>query len=73
MRPRVGVDLALGRLLDAGNDLLLFANQTAYVPDLAEKLVVTILRLVETGRITEARIDESIDRLDILAFGAAIE
>ena len=26
-----------------------------------------------SGRITEARIDESIDRLDVLAFGAAIE
>ena len=64
---------AVALALDAGNDLLLFANQTRYVPDLAEKLVVTILRLVETGRITEARIDESIDRLDILAFGAAIE
>jgi beta-N-acetylhexosaminidase len=64
---------AVALALDAGNDVLLFANQTAYVPDLAEKLVVTILRLVDTGRITEARIDESIDRLDVLAFGAAIE
>lgn len=64
---------AVALALEAGNDLLLFANQTTYVPDLADELVETILALVEAGRISEARIDESVDRLDILAFGAAIE
>jgi len=59
--------------LEAGNDLLLFANQTIYVPDLAEQLVETIVALVESGRISEGRIDESIERLDVLVFGAAIE
>jgi len=43
------------------------------VPDLADELVETIMALVASGRITEARIDESIERLDVLAFGAAIE
>ncbi|MEX1170844.1 MAG: glycoside hydrolase family 3 N-terminal domain-containing protein [Chloroflexota bacterium] len=59
--------------LEAGNDLLLFANQAIYVPDLAEELVETIMALLASGRITEGRIDESIERLDVLAFGAAIE
>jgi beta-N-acetylhexosaminidase len=66
-------DEAVALALEAGNDLLLFANQTAYVPDLAARLVETIVSLVASGRIDEARIDQSIERLDILAVGAAIE
>lgn len=59
--------------IEAGNDLLLFANQTVYVPDLATRLVGTIVQLVASGRISEARIDESLERIDRLAVGAAIE
>jgi beta-N-acetylhexosaminidase len=64
---------AVALALEAGNDLLLFANQTDYVPNLAGELVETVAALVASGRITEARIDESIDRLDVLVFGTAIE
>ena len=64
---------AVALALEAGNDLLLFANQVVYVPDLASELVETIVGLVGSGRISERRIDESIDRLDVLAFGTAIE
>jgi len=64
---------AVARALEAGNDLLLFANQTVYVPDLAAELVETILALVGSGRISEARIDQSIERIDVLAVGSAIE
>jgi len=66
-------DEAVALALEAGNDLLLFANQADYVPNLAAELGETIAALVASGRITEARIDESIDRLDVLAFGTAIE
>jgi beta-N-acetylhexosaminidase len=66
-------DEAIALAIEAGNDILLFANQTEYVPALAAELVEAIAGLVESGRITEARIDESIDRLDVLAFGTAIE
>ena len=64
---------AVALALEAGNDLLLFANQTVYVPDLAAELVETILALVASGRISEARMGESIERLDVLAVGSAIE
>jgi beta-N-acetylhexosaminidase len=64
---------AVALALEAGNDLLLFANQTVYVPDLATELVETILELVTAGRISEARIDQSIERIDVLAVGTAIE
>jgi beta-N-acetylhexosaminidase len=64
---------AVALALEAGNDLLLFANQTVYVADLASELVDTIVRLVTSGRIEEARLDASIERLDLLAVGHAIE
>ena len=64
---------AVALAIEAGNDLLLFANQTVYVPDLARQLVDTIVELVASGRISQARIDESIARIDVLAVGAAIE
>jgi beta-N-acetylhexosaminidase len=64
---------AVALALEAGNDLLLFANQAVYVPDLASELVDTLVTLVGSGRISEMRIDESIDRIELLAAGAAIE
>ncbi len=64
---------AVALAIEAGNDLLLFANQTAYVPDLAARLVDAIVELVASGRISEARIDESIERIELLAVGSAIE
>jgi beta-N-acetylhexosaminidase len=57
---------AVARAIEAGNDILLFANQATYVPDLASRLVTTIEGLVASGRITEARIETSIARLDAL-------
>jgi beta-N-acetylhexosaminidase len=57
---------AVALAIEAGNDLLLFANQATYVPDLAAQLIDTITGLVRSGRITEARIDGSIARLDHL-------
>lgn len=64
---------AVALAIEAGNDLLLFANQTVYVPDLAEQLVDTIEKLVASGRISEPRIAESIRRIDRLIAGRAIE
>ena len=58
---------AVARALGAGNDLLVFANQATYTPDLATRLIDTIERLVAAGHVTEARIDASIARLDLLA------
>ncbi len=57
----------IARAIDAGNDILLFPNQGAYAPDLAHLLVDDVVRLVESGRISEARIDRSVARLDSLA------
>jgi beta-N-acetylhexosaminidase len=64
---------AVALALEAGNDLLLFANQATYVPDLAVELIETIVDLVISGRISEARIDQSVERVERLAVGSAIE
>lgn len=64
---------AVALALEAGNDLLLFANQADFVADLAPNLIELIAQLVESGRIAESRIDEAIDRLDLLSLGSVIE
>lgn len=70
---RYGREEAIALAIEAGNDILLFANQTIYVPGLAGELVETVLGLVASGRISETRIDQSIERIDVLAVGTAIE
>lgn len=57
---------AIARAIDAGNDLLTFANQAHYFPDLVSQLLDEIVGLVESGRITEARLDQSVTRLETL-------
>ncbi len=60
---------AVALALEAGIDLLLFANQGTYVDDLASQLTDEIIALVASGRITEARLDESIARIASLTAG----
>jgi beta-N-acetylhexosaminidase len=66
-------DEAIALAIEAGNDLLLFANQTTYVPHLATEVVDSIVGHVTSGRIAEERIDLSIERLDRLVVGTALE
>jgi beta-N-acetylhexosaminidase len=70
-RYRRGEAIALA--IEAGNDLLLFANQTIYVADLASEVIETIVGHVLSGRLAEERIDASIERLDRMALGQAAE
>lgn len=66
---RFSQDETIAKAIEAGNDLLTFANQATYVPDLAEHVIDTIVGFVASGRVSESRIDQSIARLDILAAG----
>jgi beta-N-acetylhexosaminidase len=59
-------DEAVALALEAGNDLLLFANQGKYETHLARDLTETIVGLVRSGRITEARLDASVQRVQQL-------
>jgi beta-N-acetylhexosaminidase len=58
-----GFEDAIGLALNAGNDLLLFANQHDYDPVLATRVIDVVERLVEQGTVAEARIDEAVERV----------
>jgi beta-N-acetylhexosaminidase len=59
IRQVFGLKDAIGLALNAGNDLLLFANQHDYDPKLATKVIAIIEGLIGDGTVAEARIDEA--------------
>jgi beta-N-acetylhexosaminidase len=61
-----GRDEAVLLALEAGNDLLLFANQQLYDPKLVGRVVRVVSAAVASGRIPETRIDEAYDRVQAL-------
>ncbi len=60
-------DEAIALAIEAGNDLLTFANQATYEDDLAEQVIEAIVAHVRSGRISAARLERSADRLEALA------
>jgi beta-N-acetylhexosaminidase len=58
-----GLENAIQFGLEAGLDILCFGNNLTFTPNIGEKVTGIILRLVETGKLTEARIDESYRRI----------
>ncbi|HEY0444496.1 MAG TPA: glycoside hydrolase family 3 N-terminal domain-containing protein, partial [Candidatus Limnocylindrales bacterium] len=65
-----GRDEAVLLALEAGIDLLLFANQQSYDPGVVTRVTDAVVKAVASGRITEARIDEARARV-LKLFGAA--
>ncbi len=63
---RYGLEESLFRAIEAGVDVLVFANNALYRPDVGRRAVATIKRLVEDGKIAEGRIDESYRRIAAL-------
>ncbi len=61
-----GRDEAVLLALEAGNDLLLFANQQVYDPTIVERVVGVIAAAVMSGRIARGRIDEAYGRVQAL-------
>jgi beta-N-acetylhexosaminidase len=57
---------AVTMAIEAGVDLLVFANQQVYNPNVVPEVVGTIVDLVHSGRISEARIDQSVARVDAI-------
>jgi beta-N-acetylhexosaminidase len=54
--------------IEAGLDVLCFANNLSFDPDIGAKAAGIIYGLVEAGKISEARIDESFRRVQKLKF-----
>jgi beta-N-acetylhexosaminidase len=69
IRDQFGFDEAVVLAVEAGVDLLTIANQLEFVEDVVEQAVGIIERAVTTGRLTEARIDESLTRIERLKAG----
>jgi beta-N-acetylhexosaminidase len=63
---RYGAAEAVALALQAGLDLLVFANQQVFDPGVIDQTIDTVFDLVRSGRLTEARIDESVARVDTL-------
>ncbi|MFI7523418.1 glycoside hydrolase family 3 N-terminal domain-containing protein [Micromonospora globbae] len=63
---RYGSVEAVHLALQAGVDLLVFANQQVYDPQIFDKTLDAVVELVRRGQLTEARIDESVARVDAL-------
>ena len=66
IRDAVGYEEAVALAIEAGIDLLLVANQIVYEPDIVSDTVAIVERHVRDGRISEARIRESVERIDRL-------
>jgi beta-N-acetylhexosaminidase len=66
-----GADEAIALALEAGNDLLLFANQQTYDDHIVSHVVGVVVAAVDSGRIPRARIDEAWTRVQRLLGGAA--
>jgi beta-N-acetylhexosaminidase len=58
-----GFEAAIQKAIEAGVDILAFANNSVYEEDVAARAVALILRLVEGGAISEARIAASYRRI----------
>lgn len=56
-------ETVLERAIRAGVDILLFANNSIYDQDIVETTVRTVERLVRNGKISEDRIDQSVQRI----------
>ena len=61
-----GLDEAVLLALEAGNDLLLLANQQTYDEDIVDHVVQTIVAAVDAGRVDEGTIDVAHDRIQQL-------
>ena len=48
---------------EKGMDVLAIANQLQYDPDLAAKTIAMVKKLLDEGKLTPARIDESYARI----------
>jgi hypothetical protein len=60
-----GADEAIALAIEAGS-ILRFANQQVHDEQVVEHAIATIVELVDSGRIGEARLDESVARIEAL-------
>lgn len=63
IRSFYGLEYAIEKAILAGVDVLVFANNSVYEPDIVPEIVEIIKQMVENGTISEERIEESYRRI----------
>lgn len=63
IRELYGFETAIQKTIEAGVDIIAIANNLLYEEDVAARTIALIKRMVTTGVIAEARIDESYQRI----------
>lgn len=63
IRAEFGLETAVERAVLAGVDVLVFANNSVYQPDIVPTVTSIIREMVESGHISEERIDQSYERI----------
>ncbi|MBS3813734.1 glycoside hydrolase family 3 [Candidatus Bipolaricaulota bacterium] len=63
IRKEYSLEETIERAINAGADVLIFANNLTYDEMIAVKAVDIVKKLIEEGRITESRIDRSYERI----------
>ena len=58
-----GLENAIQFGIEAGLDILCFGNNMSYDANIGERAIGIISQLVESGKISEARIEESFQRI----------
>jgi beta-N-acetylhexosaminidase len=61
-----GFETAIQKSIEAGVDIIAIANNSVYEEDIAARTVALIKQLVQDGRVDEARIHESYQRIQRL-------
>jgi len=59
-------EVAIQKTLEAGIDIIVIGNNLKYEPDIVTRTVGIIKQLIQAGKITEARIEESYQRIQQL-------
>ncbi|MDZ7720353.1 MAG: glycoside hydrolase family 3 N-terminal domain-containing protein [Balneolaceae bacterium] len=63
IRSFYGIETAITRAINAGIDVLVFGNNSVYWPDIVPRAVEIIKQKIDSGEISERRIDESYHRI----------
>jgi len=63
IRSFYGLDASVKHAINAGVDVLVFANNSVYQPNIVPDIIDIVLNLIEEGEIDPASIDESYNRI----------
>lgn len=63
IRSYYGLEFSIEHALNAGVDMLIFANNSVYHPDIVPDAVQIIVNLIESGAVSETRVNEAYERV----------